>query len=50
MDLPGYHKENIERVLDEYGRGGLAGDWMDSTDSSRRKESLAKIPILTGRG
>src|SRR5215207_4427216 len=35
MDLPGYNKANIEKVLDEYGRGGLAGDWMDSTDSQQ---------------
>jgi hypothetical protein len=50
MDLPGYHKENIERVLDEYGRGGLAGDWMDSTDSQQAQGESRENPHFNRSG
>src|SRR5215218_6203082 len=50
MDLPGYHKENIERVLDEYGRGGLSGDWMDSTDSERAEGESRENPHFNRSG
>jgi hypothetical protein len=50
MDLPGYHKENIERVLDEYGRGGLAGDWMDSTDSQQATGESRENPHFNRSG
>jgi hypothetical protein len=50
MDLPGYHRENIERVLDEYGRGGLAGDWMDSTDSQQAQGESRENPHFNRSG
>src|SRR5215204_1882257 len=50
MDLPGYHKENIERVLDEYGRGGLSGDWMDSTDSQQAQGESRENPHFNRSG
>lgn len=34
IDLPGYNKEEIMAVLDEYGRGGLYDNW-DTTDATR---------------
>jgi hypothetical protein len=43
MDLPGYNKENIRAVLDEYGRGGLR-DWMDSTDQQRAEGENRESP------
>jgi hypothetical protein len=44
MDLPGYNKENIEKVLDEYGRGGLT-DWMDSVDQQRSEGESRESPL-----
>jgi hypothetical protein len=43
MELPGYNKENIRAVLDEYGRGGLR-DWMDSTDQQRAEGESRESP------
>jgi len=34
LDLPGYNQENLRKVLDEYGRGGLH-DNTDNQDSER---------------
>lgn len=34
LDLPGFNTPNVEAVLDEYGRGGIADDW-DYTDTER---------------
>jgi hypothetical protein len=34
IDLPGYNKNEILAVLDEYGRGGLYDNW-DTTDAER---------------
>lgn len=34
LDLPGYNKDEVRAVLDEYGRGGLNDDW-DTTDAER---------------
>lgn len=34
LDLPGYNTEEIRKVLDEYGRGGLYDNW-DTTDAER---------------
>jgi len=45
MDLPGYNKENIEKVLDEYERGGLT-DWMDSVDQARSEGESRESPLL----
>jgi len=50
MDLPGYNKANIEKVLDDYGRGGLSGDWMDSTDSERAEGESRENPHFNRSG
>jgi hypothetical protein len=34
LDLPGYNQEEIRKVLDEFGRGGLYDNW-DTTDAER---------------
>lgn len=34
IDLPGYNRDEILAVLDEYGRGGLYDNW-DTTDAER---------------
>ena len=34
LDLPGYNKDELLKVLDEYGRGGLYDNW-DTTDAER---------------
>ena len=34
IDLPGYNQDEIQAVLDEYGRGGLYDNW-DTTDAER---------------
>jgi len=34
LDLPGYNTDEIRKVLDEYGRGGLYDNW-DTTDAER---------------
>jgi len=49
IDLPGYNKDEIYAVLDEYGRGGLADDW-DSTDSERANQENRENPILNRSG
>jgi hypothetical protein len=45
MDLPGYNKDNILKVLDEYGRGGLA-DWNDSIDQERSEGESRESPVM----
>src|SRR5215204_1598150 len=50
MDLPGYNKANIEKVLDDYGRGGLSGDWMDSTDSQQAQGESRENPHFNRSG
>jgi hypothetical protein len=45
MDLPGYNKENILKVLDEYGRGGLS-DWRDSFDQERADGESRESPMF----
>lgn len=50
MDLPGYNKANIEKVLDDYGRGGLSGDWMDSTDGERAEGESRENPHFNRSG
>jgi hypothetical protein len=49
LDLPGYNHENIEKVLDEYGRGGISDDW-DSTDSERAQQESRENPRLNRSG
>lgn len=49
LDLPGYNHENIRKVLDEYGRGGLVDDW-DSTDSERAANESRENPRLNRSG
>ena len=34
LDLPGYNRDEVLAVLDEYGRGGLYDNW-DTTDAER---------------
>jgi hypothetical protein len=34
LDLPGYNRDEVYAVLDEYGRGGLYDNW-DTTDAER---------------
>jgi hypothetical protein len=34
LDLPGYDKDAVRAVLDDYGRGGLVDNW-DQTDAER---------------
>jgi hypothetical protein len=43
MDLPGYFTEEIEKVLDEHGRGGLY-DFLDPTDSERATNESRENP------
>jgi hypothetical protein len=49
LDLPGYNKENIEKVLEEYGAGGLADVW-DSTDAERALQESRENPRLNKSG
>lgn len=49
LDLPGYNTENIEKILDEYGRGGLAEDW-DSPDTERAVQENRENPRFNRSG
>lgn len=49
LDLPGYNKENIQKVLEEYGAGGLADVW-DSTDAERALQESRENPRLNKSG
>jgi hypothetical protein len=49
LDLPGYDHDAVRTVLDEYGRGGLAGDW-DTTDSERAKQESRESPLMNQSG
>lgn len=49
LGLPGYHEENIRKVLDEYGRGGLV-DWIDTTDSERAIAENRENPQMNRSG
>jgi hypothetical protein len=43
LDLPGYDHDNIRKVLEEYGRGGLVDNW-DTTDSGRAEAENRESP------
>ncbi len=45
LGLPGYNEDNIRKVLDDFGRGGLV-DWMDSTDSERATGESRENPNM----
>jgi hypothetical protein len=45
MDLPGYNKDNISKVLEDYGRGGLS-DWHDSVDQERAEGESRESPLF----
>lgn len=49
LDLPGYNKDAILAVLDEYGRGGLNEDW-DTTDSERSVMESREDPTMNRSG
>jgi hypothetical protein len=49
LDLPGYNTANILKVLDEYGRGGLADVW-ESTDTERALQESRENPRLNKSG
>lgn len=49
LGLPGYNEENIRKVLDEYGRGGLH-DWMDSVDQERAEAENRESPAFNKSG
>lgn len=49
LDLPGYDKDEIYAVLDEYGRGGLTDNW-DSTDAERADMESRENPLFNRSG
>lgn len=49
LDLPGYNVENIRKVLDEYGRGGLSDNW-DETDNERAQHESRENPVFNQSG
>lgn len=49
LDIPGYDKEEIRAVLDEYGRGGLNENW-DTADSERAVQESRENPVLNNSG
>lgn len=49
MDLPGYKKDAIEQVLEDYGRGGLY-DFLDPTDGQRAHAEGRESPHLNRSG
>lgn len=49
LDLPGYDKEEIYAVLDEYGRGGLTDNW-DATDAERADMESRENPLFNRSG
>ena len=49
LDLPGYNKDEIQAVLDEYGRGGLFDNW-DSTDAERAVQENRENPQFNQSG
>lgn len=49
LDLPGYDKDAVRAVLDEYGRGGLADNW-DQTDAERADMENRENPLFNRSG
>jgi hypothetical protein len=49
LDLPGYNHDNIRKVLEDYGRGGLSDNW-DSTDAERAWMESRENPMMNRSG
>ncbi len=49
LDLPGYNKDEIYAVLDEYGRGGLSDVW-DQSDAQRADMENRENPLMNRSG
>ncbi|RZN09645.1 hemophilus-specific protein [Bradyrhizobium genosp. SA-3] len=49
LDLPGYNRDEIIAVLDEYGRGGINDDW-DMTDAERAIQEKRENPNMNRSG
>jgi len=49
IDLPGYDKDEIYAVLDEYGRGGLSDNW-DCSDAERADMESRENPLFNRSG
>lgn len=49
LDLPGYDKDEVYAVLDEYGRGGLVDNW-DATDAERADMESRENPMFNRSG
>jgi hypothetical protein len=49
LDLPGYDKDAVRAVLDEYGRGGLTDNW-DQTDAERADMENRENPLFNRSG
>jgi hypothetical protein len=49
LDLPGYNRDEILAVLDEYGRGGINDDW-DMTDAERAIQEKRENPNMNRSG
>lgn len=49
LDLPGYNVDNVRKVLDEYGSGGLSDNW-DETDSERAQQESRENPVMNQSG
>jgi len=50
IGLPGYDSDAVREVLDLYGLGGLAGDWLDSTESARAQLENRENPLFNQSG
>ncbi len=49
LDLPGWNRDAIRGVLDDYGRGGIDDDW-DNTDAERAIMESRENPRLNQSG
>jgi hypothetical protein len=49
LDLPGYDRDAIRAVLDEYGRGGLTDNW-DQSDAERAEMESRENPLYNQSG
>jgi hypothetical protein len=49
IDLPGYNRDEIYAVLDEYGRGGLSDVW-DQSDAERADMENRENPLMNRSG
>lgn len=49
LDLPGYNKDAILAVLDQYGSGGIADNW-DMTDTERAQMESRENPTMNQSG